>query len=40
MVYIINFGKRLENVEMSENTRLNGNKNKLSKSSVIKKVVR
>ena len=35
MIYIINFGKRLEYVKMGENTRLNSNKNKLSESSVI-----
>jgi len=36
---MVNLGKRLEYVKMGENARL-GNKNKLSKSSVIRKVVR
>lgn len=40
MVYTINLGKRLEYIKKGENTRLNGNKNKLSKSSVIRKFVR
>lgn len=40
MIYIINLGKRLEYVKMGENTRLNGNKNKLSESCVIRKFVR